>query len=86
MTQATLQEVRVAFMAAQQSLMLLREYPQALLNVASFPYRAECAGEAAPAGFADADKAIALLEYEVASLKAMRQNYLAARAGVIETV
>lgn len=69
----TLSEVRLAFLAAQQALRRLQRYPQQLLNVATFRYVDD-------GGHADIDKALDLLEREVAVLRAARQNHLALRA------
>lgn len=71
-TEPTLGEMRIAFRATQQALRQLQCFPQAALNLASFPYADDW-------GHADIDRALELLEREVATLKVMRQNYRASR-------
>ena len=74
----TLRDARVAFLAAQQALRRLQDFPQPLLGVATFPFVDDD-------GHAGIDQAIGLLEREVAALKAARQNHVAGRSLPPET-
>jgi hypothetical protein len=69
----TQQDVRIAFMSAQQSLRQLQEFPASLLNLATFPFVND-------EGQADIDRAVDLLRLEVAKLETAIQNYRAIRS------